>query len=120
LESGVSYEEALAEMLVVDGLLIFQAANCNHQIPAKIYEYLRAKRPIFALTDPKGDTAEVLIQAKVPYLAPLDDKDAIINELSAFLDLLKSNKAMIADEASVKAHSREARTQLLSELLNEC
>jgi len=50
----------------------------------------------------------------------LDDKDAIINELSAFLDLLKSNKAMIADEASVKAHSREARTQLLSELLNEC
>jgi len=120
LEPGVSYEEALAEMLVVDGLLIFQAANCNHQIPAKIYEYLRAKRPIFALTDPKGDTAEVLIQAKVPYLAPLDDKDAIINELSAFLDLLKSNKAMIADEATVKAHSREARTQLLSELLKEC
>jgi glycosyltransferase involved in cell wall biosynthesis len=118
LEPGVAYEKALAEMMVVDGLLIFQAANCNHQIPAKIYEYLRAKRPIFALTDPKGDTAEVLIQAKIPYIAPLDDRNVIIREFSAFLELLKTNKAMIADMAAIKAHSREARTQLLSELLN--
>jgi hypothetical protein len=117
LERGVAYEEALAEMLVADGLLVFQAANCNHQIPAKIYEYLRAKRPIFALTDPKGDTAEVLIQAKVPYVAPLDDKGAIVKEFSAFLESLRTNKALIADMTSIKAHSREARTQLLANLL---
>ncbi len=117
VEPGIAYAEALAEMLVADGLLIFQAANCNHQIPAKIYEYLRAKRPIFALTDPQGDTAEVLIQAKVPYIAPLDDKGAIIKELSNFLDLIRTNKALIADMASIKSHSREARTQLLSALL---
>lgn len=117
LEPGVAYEEALAEMLVADGLLVFQAANCNHQIPAKIYEYLRAKRPIFALTDPKGDTAGVLIQAKVPYIAPLDDKDAIVKGLSAFLESLRTNKALVADMAFIKTHSREARTQLLSVLL---
>ncbi len=117
LEPGIAYEEALAEMLVADGLLVFQAANCNHQIPAKIYEYLRAKRPIFALTDPKGDTADVLIQARIPYIAPLDDKDAIVKGLSVFLEALRSNKAIIADMASIKIHSRESRTQLLSTLL---
>lgn len=118
LEPGVAYQEALAEMLVADGLLIFQAANCNHQIPAKIYEYLRARRPIFALTDPKGDTAGVLLEAKIPYVVPLDDRDAIIKELTGFLELLKSNQALIAGIDNVKRHSREARTQLLVDLLD--
>ncbi|MBF1165907.1 MAG: glycosyltransferase, partial [Dechloromonas agitata] len=52
----VPYRQALAEMLDADGLLVMQAANCNEQIPAKIYEYLRANRPILTLTDPQGDT----------------------------------------------------------------
>ena len=60
MEPGVSFRNAVAEMLSADGLLIFQASNCNHQIPAKVYEYFRAKRPIFAMTDPKGDTASLL------------------------------------------------------------
>ena len=46
------YADALAEMLTVDGLLVLQASNCNDQIPAKAYEYLRAGRPLLALTDP--------------------------------------------------------------------
>ena len=48
---AISYREALAEMLTVDALLVLQASNCNAQIPAKIYEYLRAGKPILALTD---------------------------------------------------------------------
>ena len=31
----VPYSEALREMFTVDGLLLFQASNCNHQVPAK-------------------------------------------------------------------------------------
>src|SRR5689334_12215337 len=49
LEPTISHRESLIEMLNADGLLIFQAANCNLQIPAKLYECLRARRPIFAL-----------------------------------------------------------------------
>jgi len=30
------------EMLRADGLLVLQASNCNDQIPAKAYEYLRS------------------------------------------------------------------------------
>ena len=42
------YRAALQEMMAVDALLVLQAGNCNDQIPAKIYEYLRATRPILA------------------------------------------------------------------------
>src|SRR5690606_1324512 len=60
LAPAIPYKQALSEMLAVDGLLLLQAANCNNQIPAKLYEYLRAQRPILALTDPAGDTAQKL------------------------------------------------------------
>jgi hypothetical protein len=63
LEPRVGYREALAEMLAADGLLVLQAANCNYQVPAKLYEYLRARRPILALTDAAGDTAQTLADA---------------------------------------------------------
>jgi hypothetical protein len=60
LAPALPYREALRETMDVDGLLVFQAANCNHQIPTKIYEYFRTRRPILALTDPSGDTAAAL------------------------------------------------------------
>lgn len=119
LEPGIAYEAALAEMLTVDGLLVFQAANCNHQIPAKIYEYLRARRPILALTDPSGDTAQVLFDAGLHGVVPLDDKQAIIEKLAMFIEDIRRHRAEIASDASIAQHSRQARTQLLAELLNE-
>ena len=61
IKPPVSYHEALSEMLTADGLLVIQAENCNMQIPAKLYEYIRARRPILALTDSKGDTANKLL-----------------------------------------------------------
>jgi hypothetical protein len=36
---------ARPEMVRADALLVLQAANCSEQIPTKLYEYLRARRP---------------------------------------------------------------------------
>jgi hypothetical protein len=119
LEANVPYEDALAEMLTVDGLLIFQAANCNHQIPAKIYEYLRAKRPILALTDPAGDTAAVLTEAGLSAIVALDDKDAIVAALTSFLGQLKNRQALVATDAAINTHSRQAKTLLLAQLCDD-
>ncbi len=119
LEPSIPYEAALTEMLTVDGLLIFQGANCNHQIPAKIYEYLRAKRPILAFTDPEGDTAMVLREADLPAIVPLDNKEAIITALTVFLGQLKNQQAPIASTAAISLHSRQARTQLLAQLCDD-
>ncbi|MDX1656160.1 MAG: glycosyltransferase [Candidatus Competibacteraceae bacterium] len=112
------YEEALKEMLEADGLLLFQAANCNHQIPAKLYEYLRAGRPIMALTDSAGDTAGVLLEAGIDTIVPLDDSQQIATGLEDFLIRLDRGTAPLASRAWVEGHSRYSRTRELAQLLN--
>lgn len=109
------YREALEEMRRADGLLVLQGANCNEQIPAKVYEYLRAQRPMLALTDPGGDTADLLRRCGVRYIAPLDDADAIEAIVPRFLvDLAGALPAKTA----VAECSRESRTRELAALLD--
>lgn len=118
LAPPVPYVEALREMLTADALLILQSANCNDQIPAKLYECLRARRPIFALTDPKGDTASALRAAGVDTIAPLDSAAAIRAELKRFIALLQRGAAPVANEAIVKSASRRGRTAEFAALLD--
>jgi hypothetical protein len=113
------YRAALAEMLGVDALLLLQAANCNHQIPAKLYEYLRAGRPILALTDADGDTAATLRAAGVDTIAALDSEEDIMQALIRFLSLVREGKAPLPSAAIVAAHSRHARSALLAQLLDD-
>jgi hypothetical protein len=120
LEPPLPYREALGEMLAADGLLIFQASNCNWQIPAKLYEYLRARRPIFALTDPAGDTARVLRTAGIDTIVPLDAKEQIAQSLLDFLQRIHAGLAPVAQQTEVERHSRKARTRELVDLLNMC
>jgi glycosyltransferase involved in cell wall biosynthesis len=115
LEPALSYSEALAEMLSADGLLIFQAANCNWQIPAKLYECLRARRPIFALTDPDGDTGTVL-KAEGGTIARLDSKAEIADGLVKFLSMLRAGRNSVG--SNVEIYSRRSRTHALAEVLN--
>lgn len=117
LAPPVSYREALIEMLQADGLLILQAANCNSQIPAKLYEYLRAQRPILALTDADGDTARSLRDAGIDTIAALDSRPEIEAGLVRFLELLQSGKAPVTPMAAVALRSREGRTRELATLL---
>ncbi len=119
LAPAIAYREALREMMDVDGLLVFQATNCNHQIPAKIYEYFRARRPILALTDPRGDTADALREMGFRNIAPLDDDVLIRQGLMAFLDAIKGGQAHVATEDAIHLHSRRARSKELARLLDE-
>jgi hypothetical protein len=115
LEPLISYTNSLVEMLTADGLLIFQAANCNWQIPAKLYECLRAGRPIFALTDRHGDTANVLASEGVESIVSLTSKAEITEGLIKFLSGIRNRDQ---HTRSVQHHSREARTRELAHLLD--
>ncbi len=118
LAPPLPYQEALAEMLQADGLLVLQGANCNRQIPAKLYEYLRARRPILALTDQDGDTAATLRQAGACSLAPLDQPDEIARALLSFMRRVRSGLVLPAPLALVQANSRRQRTFELAQLLD--
>ncbi len=114
----VPYRQALAEMLDADGLLVMQAANCNEQIPAKIYEYLRANRPILTLTDPQGDTATTLRAAGATDIARLDSAADIGRILPAFLAAIREGRAALPHRQAVANASREGRTAQLAGLLD--
>ncbi|WP_317202248.1 glycosyltransferase [Janthinobacterium sp.] len=119
LAPHLPYRAALAEMLAADGLLILQAANCNRQVPAKLYEYLRARRPILALTDAAGDSAATLRKAGIDSIAALDNKEDIMQALLRFLALAARGAAPLASAATIRAHSRQARALELAALLDE-
>ena len=118
LEPAIPYHAALREMLTVDGLLILQASNCNQQIPAKLYEYVRAKRPVLALTDPTGDTASTLRDAGLTSIARLDDVDSIVVALPAFIARVRADGEGIATPDAIAASSREGRARSFAGLLD--
>lgn len=118
LAPPVPYRDALQEMMRSDGLLVLQASNCNDQIPAKVYEYLRCRRPIIALTDPEGDTASVLRKAGIQHIAPLDSAEKIAYELRRFLDQTKGGKTALPTAAFVATASRTHRARELANLLD--
>jgi glycosyltransferase involved in cell wall biosynthesis len=117
LAKPIPHHAALAEILRADGLLLFQASNCNHQIPAKAYEYLRARKPIFAMTDLRGDTAALLKSAGVGSIAPLDHKDEIKRGFVDFLEEVRGRKTSRIAENELVMHTRKARTLELARLL---
>ena len=119
LEPQVGYAAAVAEMLTADGLLLFQAANCNHQIPAKLYEYLRARRPVLAMTDAAGDTAGVLREAGIGTIVPLDSSARIEEGLRGFLAAIRGGTAAVPGLDQVARYSRRARARELAALLDE-
>jgi len=111
----VPYVQALQEMLRADGLLLMQASNCNEQVPAKLYEYLRAGRPVLCLSDPAGDTWAVLREAGLTHCSALDDPTAI---QTLFTQLQQGSDGLLPRADAVAAAARLARTRQLAEWLD--
>jgi len=115
---AVPYRQALGEMLQADGLLLLQGAASNPAIPAKLYEYLRARRPLLALVHPAGDSAALLRELNAAVIAPLDDARAIATALGNFLDRCAAGTAPVVSKAVADRFSRRTQTGELAALLN--
>ena len=119
LEPLQPHGAALQEMLAADGLLLLQAANCNAQIPAKLYEYLRCRRPILALTDLAGDSAAKLRHCGIDTIGRLDSSTDCARALLRFLELARQGRAPLASPTAIALQSRQARSNALSDLLDQ-
>ncbi len=77
----VSYEASLAELGQASVLLLLQASKDTVDlVPAKLFEYLRAGRPVLALAPP-GATAEVLRETGGGWVVDPADMDALRDAL---------------------------------------
>ncbi len=112
------YAKAIDEMRRADALLLMQAANCNAQIPAKFYEYLRAGRPILSLVAPEGDTAAAVRTAGCEPPVAIDDADAIAGHLPGYLARLRAGTLAPVDSVTVRAAERGERARELARLLD--
>lgn len=115
----IPYKEALAEMTAADGLMILQASNCNQQIPAKLYEYLYAARPIVCFTDPRGDTGQLLHKLGSTQVARLDSAPDIKRVLVTFMENLRRRAAFIVPAELVTNFSRHKLTGDLADMLDD-
>ena len=117
----IAYPDALAEMMSADGLLVFQGPSCNHQTPAKVYEYLRAGAPVLALTDDRGDTAALLRDAGFDaqdLCNPLAQTE-IEKSLPAFLERIERGTSHRAHPEFVRTLSRQHQVSVLAAILDK-
>ena len=73
----VSYHEAMDAQVNCDWLLLIvdTGETSDGVIPGKLFEYVAAQRPMFALCDP-GATADIITQAKLGTVVKVEDVNA--------------------------------------------
>jgi len=112
----VSYRESLQRMVDADLLLLIDTPNRRIGVPAKLYEYFGAKRPVLALANEGSDVHWALRESGVTFrLAATNDVQAIVSGL----DFLLRNKAGQESESQSSRFSRAAITSQLAEILDQ-
>jgi glycosyltransferase involved in cell wall biosynthesis len=115
----VPYRDALLEMQSASALLVFQGHTSNPAVPAKLYEYFRAGRPILALADADGDTAALLREEGVGVVLPIDDAAAIAAGLAKFLQDLQAGTVSVMSRERAASFERGSRARELAVLFSE-
>lgn len=112
----VPYREALRYISSAD-LLLLLAPNFKYQIPAKTFEYIGAKRPILALTEEEGATADLIRSVNAGLVAHQNNKDQIYEALKVFILQASSSTQTWYNGVDVTMFARKRLTQQLSDIL---
>lgn len=83
----VSYNEAMDAQINCDYLLLIvdTGETSDGVIPGKLFEYVAARRPIFALCDP-GVTQQIIERANIGVVVPAEDVEACEKALEGVLE----------------------------------
>jgi glycosyltransferase involved in cell wall biosynthesis len=116
---SLPFRQALQECVESDALVLLQGKSCNHQIPAKAYEYLRARKPILALTDPRGDTAALLREMGGATIADLANEAELYAAIPQFLHHVRAGTHTLPAAEKIRLYSRERQARQLAMCLQE-
>ncbi len=119
LPPALPYRQALQDCADADALLLFQGPSCNHQIPAKVYEYFRAQKPILAFTSDEGDTATLLRENGGATIVDMVDEQAIYLALPHFLGSVRNGTHPRPDGRKAQRYSRKNQAQELAQCLSQ-
>jgi glycosyltransferase involved in cell wall biosynthesis len=120
----VPHAEALGEMRAADALLLVVGAGDGRQasvvagtLPGKLFEYLRADRPVLLLGDPSGDAAALLREHGAGWIADETQPEAIALALAALVD---GAPPAVPPSARVARFERRALAGELADFLRSC
>jgi hypothetical protein len=116
---AIPHAKALQVMEDADILLLLDSPGRRRGVPAKLFEYLNAGRPILALAEPDGDVAWVLRESGILFrVASPEDRWSIKR---ALLELLGESAVRHRQKLHLpKAHrfTRETMAQRLAQILD--
>jgi glycosyltransferase involved in cell wall biosynthesis len=101
----LAYQETLQEMAGSDLLVLLDGPGRTIGVPAKLYEYFGAGRPILALAEPDGDTAAILRASGIAHrIAPPRD----VPQIRAALAELAAAPPSTPDPERLRRFARES------------
>jgi len=112
----VPYDVCINNMANANALLLF-AQGGGDQIPAKVFDYLRINRPIFAIAE-DGETKRLLEPFANAFVA---DPRRVEDIQAKFLGLIRrigDGGKLLDDGANIDRYSRRELARQLSECLN--
>lgn len=117
------HRQALAEMMAADALLLVvggaQGEATSGWLPGKIFEYLRAAKPVLLLGDEEGDAAELVRRDARAWVVDPANAQRIAQALEAMLAAPSSARDGIVGDGVYRFERRELSRQL-AEFLTDC
>lgn len=116
----VPHAESLRELRAADILLILDTPGRTAGVPAKLYEYLGAGRPILALAEQNSDVARILAESGAAHCVA-DPRDVLaVKQALLHLCRLGSNPGEAPDlETSLSRFTRARLAQRLVQLAED-
>jgi hypothetical protein len=115
----VSYAQAMDAQVNCDYLLLIvdTGETADGVIPGKLFEYVAARRPMFALCNP-GATQQIIDRAGLGTVVDAEDVDACVEQLKRVLSQPVPEK-LEPDEAYLAQFDRREITARLARLLDQ-
>ena len=121
MEVQVPFLESVKAMVQADILLLLDSPGRRTGVPAKLYEYIGAGRPILALAEPESDVAWVLGESGLPHrIAPPLDTGAIRRALTELLQDPATGRVSERHRPLPTQFTRRNLAGDLSAVLNSC
>lgn len=112
------HNEVFSHMIKSQVLLLFlnNVPSAKGIVTGKVFEYLRAKRPILAIAPVDGDLAEIIELTNAGNLADFDDLDILKKNIYAYFNTYIGGNLVI-DSKEIQKYHRKNLTAQLAELL---
>lgn len=116
----VSHSEALKLQRQSQVLLLVEIDSPETRaiIPGKLFEYLAAQRPIFALGPKGSDIREIIEDTKAGIFFNYENEDMLKSQILRYYDDFKKGDLTISSEGIEKYSRRELTRQMASIILN--